>query len=143
MLIGTSCTSTRMNKELLVHNTQMQQLAIKKMDPIEKLDILAAYTVEALENSLEYNKTKDVIKFIKLYSRQNKQPVERIYKEISHWYLNLNDAEKLLYGARLATKPYVRQLYTVIPKVEKKINKKLDKILFIGKFMKLAGLGLS
>jgi len=76
----------------MLHNTQLQQLAKKKMPPLEKLDQLAAHTVEALENSLEYNKTKDIVKFIKAYSKQNKQPIEDIYQEISQWYLGLSDA---------------------------------------------------
>lgn len=141
-IILSSCTSTRMKKELSLHNAQLSQLAGASMQPLDKLDALAAYSIEALENSLEYNKTKDMVKFIKLYSQQNKKSVDKIYNDISKWYLALSDGEKLIVAARIATKPYVRQLLKVVPKVESKIDRKLDKIFYISRFMKLLNLGL-
>lgn len=141
-IIMSSCTSTRMKKDLSLHSAQLNQLAASSMEPLEKIDVLAAYSIEALENSLDYNKTKDIVKFIKLYSQQNKKPVDKIYKEISKWYLSLSDGEKLIVAARIATKPYVGQLLRVVPKVEKKIDRRLDKIFYISRFMKLLNLGL-
>lgn len=131
-----------MKKELFFYSSQLEQLAYSEREPIEKLDVLAAYSVEALEASLDYNKTKDVVKFIKLYSQQNKKSVDKIYSDISKWYLGLSDTEKLIAGARIATKPYVRHLLRVVPKVEKKIDRKLDRIFYIARFTKLLGLGL-
>jgi hypothetical protein len=128
-----------MKKELLLYSTQLKQLAASNMEPLDKLDVLAAHSVEALEASLEYNKTKDIIKFIKLYNQQNKPSVDKIYQDISQWYLSLGPAEKLIAGARIASKPYVVQLLRVIPKVESKIGRKLDRIFYIAKFTKLIG----
>ncbi len=136
-----SCTSAKMKKDLTFYNAQLAQLATKDMEPLTKVDAFAAITIEALETSLEYNKTKDVVKFIRLYSSDNKKSVDKIYNEISKWYLDLGPGEKLVVGARLATKPYIRQLLNVYPKVEKRVDRKLDRIFYLARFTKLLGLG--
>lgn len=142
VLMMSSCTSMKMKKELTFHSVQLEQLANSSRKPIDKIDALAAISIEALENSLDYNKSKDVVKFIKLYSKQNKSSINKIYDEISNWYLNLSDSEKLVVAARLATKPYIRQLLHLVPKVEKKINRKLNKIFYMSRFLDLLKLGI-
>ncbi len=131
-----------MKNDLLLHNTQLNQLAASDKAPLEKLDALAAFSIEALENSMEYNKTSDAVKFIRLYSQQNKKAIDAIYEDISSWYLGLTDTEKIIVAARIATKPYVAQLLNLMPKVEHKIDRKLDRIFFISRFTKLLGIGL-
>lgn len=137
LILGQSCRSTKMDKMLLYHSSQLDQLAKRDMHPTEKMDVLAALMVEALEESLQFNKTKNSIRFLKMYTKQNQKSVEAIYKQVEAWYVPLSPAQKLVATARLATKPYVRQLYNLVPKVEKKINRKLKTIFFLSKFTKL------
>jgi len=132
-----SCTSAKMNKMLTYHNAQLAQLAKKQLEPSKKVDMLVALMIEALEESMEFNKPKDSVKFLKAYTRQNKQSVDIIYKEVEAWFNGLSTTGKVIETARLGTKPYVRQLYHIVPKVEKKINRKLNKIFFLARFTKL------
>lgn len=137
LLLNSACASKKMAKQLLYHNTQLTQLADKQMDPSEKVDIMAALMVEALEESLTFSKTKDSVKFLKTYTKQNKPAIDILYGEISQWYNGLSMSSKLIETTRIATKPYVRQLLNVAPKVEKKIERKLDTIFFLSRFTKL------
>jgi len=98
---------------------------------------MAALMVEALEEALQFSKTKHSVQFLKQYTKQNQASIDIIYKEVETWYVNLSPAEKLIATARLATKPYVRQLYNLVPKVEKKINRKLKTVFFLSKFTQL------
>ena len=132
-----SCSSAKMNNMLTYHNAQLEQLSIQKMEPTKKVDVLVALMIEALEQSLEFKKSKDSVKFLRAYTKQNKQSVDRIYKDIERWFMGLSTTGKLIETARLGTKPYVRQLYNIVPKVEKKIGKKLDKVFFLARFTKL------
>jgi len=126
-----------MDKMLLYHSTQMEQLANRKMPAIQKLDVLAALAVEALEESLQFSKTKHSVSFLKQYSSQNRASVDKIYQEVETWYTGLNDSEKLIATARIATKPYIRQLLNLVPKVEKKLKRKLKPIFFVARFVNL------
>ena len=137
LFAANSCKSAKMDKMLLYHSAQMEQLANKKMPPSQKIDVLAALAVEALEESLQFSKTKESVKFLKQYTSQNKSSVDRIYKEVESWYLGLSVSEKLIETARIATKPYVRQLLNLMPKVETKLKRKLKPIFFISKFVNL------
>ena len=136
-LVMPSCSSSKMNKKLLYHSTQLEQLVEKDISAPAKVDVLAALMVEVLEESLTFNKTKDSVKFLKSYSNQNKGSIDKLYEEVARWYNGLSASQKVVETARLATKPYVRQLLNIAPKVEKKVKRKLDTIFFFGRFAKL------
>ncbi|MDA9773592.1 hypothetical protein N9B82_01430 [Saprospiraceae bacterium] len=137
LMFTSSCSSVKMEKMLLYHSSQLEQLAKREMAAPEKVDVMAALMVEALEESLQFAKTKHSVKFLREYTKQNQSSVNKIYKEVESWYNSLSTTERLVATARLATKPYVRQLYNLVPKVEKKINRKLKTIFFLSKFTNL------
>lgn len=134
-LLMSSCKSTRMNKMLLYHNSQLEQLVQKNLPVPDKIDVLAALMVEALEESLEFKKTKDSVKFLKAYSNQNKESVDALYGQVVEWYSGLSPSMKLIETAKLGSKPYVRQLLNVAPKVESKLKRKLRTIFFMHRFL--------
>lgn len=140
VFVGMSCTASKMNKMLVYHNAQLDQLAKKKMAPLKKMDVLADLMVLALEESLEFNKPKDSVKFLRTYTAQNKESIDKIYREIARWYNGLNATGKLVATAKIGLKPYVIQLVNLAPKVEKKINRKLKNIFFLSRFVRLLGL---
>lgn len=137
VLLFSSCRSTKMNKMLLYHSSQLEQLVKKDIPAPDKIDVLAALMVEALEESLEFKKTKDSVKFLKSYTAQNKESVNAIYGQVATWYSGLSPSMKLVETTRLATKPYVRQLLHVAPMVEKKIKRKLKTVFFMHRFLSL------
>ena len=132
-----SCSSARMHKLLLYHSAQMDQLVERDLAVPDKMDVLAVLMVEALEESLQFKKAKDSVKFLKSYTKENKSSIDALYHEFSNWYKGLNSAEKLIETARIARKPYVRQVLSLYPKVEKKINRKLSAVFVLTKFVKL------
>ena len=137
LFLLSSCRSARMQKMLIYHSSQLEQLVNRDMAAPDKMDVLAALMVEALEESLEFKKTKDSVKFLKAYTKDNKPALDALYREFSSWYLSLSPTQKLIETTRIATKPYVRQVLNVVPKVETKIKRKLNTVFALGRFVKL------
>lgn len=139
-IFTSSCASKKMAKQLTYHNSQLAQLAERNMDAGEKVDVLAALMIEALEESLQFQNPKNTVKFLKRYTKQNKASINSIYNEIEAWYSPMSPTSKLVATARIGTKPYVRQLLNLVPKVESKINRKLKAVFFLSRFTSLLGL---
>ena len=137
LFLVSSCRSARMQKMLMYHSIQLEQLVERDMAAPDKMDVLAALMVEALEESLEFKKTKDSVKFLKAYTEDNKSSLDALYREFSKWYIALSPTQKLIETTRVASKPYVRQVLIVVPQVETKINRKLKTIFGLTRFIKL------
>lgn len=133
-----SCGSVRMNKLISAHNTRLSQAALSKtMSPEQKLDVLGASFVEVISESLGYVNPKNSVKHFDQFAKVNKKEIDLIMSSVEEWQGDMGEVEQILMVAKIATKSYTKDLVTLLPKLERKINRSVKTISFLSKFVKV------
>jgi hypothetical protein len=133
VLFFSGCTASRMANMQEGHRIELQRVAESNLSPEKKLDVLGAHFVQVLEETLRFGSVKNSVKYVQGFSRENEGSVNRIMEDVDNWIDGMSIAEQLFFAGKLATKPYLKQTIELIPKVEQKVNRKLDTFILLSK----------
>lgn len=133
-----SCGSVRMNKLMNAHNSRLSQAALSKtMSAEQKMDVLGSSFVQVINESLGYVNPKNAVKHFDQFAKVNKKEIDMIMSSVEDWQGNLGEVEQILMIAKIATKSYAKDLVTLLPKLERKINRSVKTITFLSKFVNI------
>jgi len=133
-----SCGSMRINKLMKVHNSILSEAAFSKtMSPEEKMDVLGGSFVQVINESLGFVNPKNAVKHFDQFAKVNKKEINTIMASVEEWQGGMSEVEQLLVIAKLATKSYSKDLVTLLPKLEKKIDRSVKTISFLSKFVNI------
>lgn len=133
-----SCGSVRMNKLMNAHNSRLSQAALSQtMSPEQKMDVLGASFVQVINESLGYVNPKNSVKHFDQFAKVNKKEIDMIMSSVEEWQSDMGDVEQILMVGKIATKSYAKDLITLLPKLERKINRSVKTISFLSKFVKV------
>lgn len=124
------------------HKVNLNKALSFNDDPSRQMDMLAESYVQVIKEALNYGKVKNSVKHIKTFSKQNKPEIDAIMKNLNNWTSDFDPAEKLLMIGKLASKPYAKELITLVPKLEQKLNRKISTFTFLSKFVDIFKLKL-
>jgi hypothetical protein len=122
LIISQSCASSKQNKWLSAHQTQLTQLANGKLNSEAKLDGLLADFVLLMKEDLKFVNPKKGVKYIKKYHDQNIGVIEKIIQENEKSQSDMNLLDKGAFAIRVLQKPYIKDLVDLAPKFKKKYN---------------------
>lgn len=135
MLSLQSCGTARINNLMKVHNSVLSEAALSKtMSAEEKMDILGASFVQVINESLGYVNPKNSIKHFDQFAKVNKKEIDMIMSSVEEWQGSMGEVEQILMIANIATKSYAKDMITLLPKLEKKIDRSVKTISFLSKF---------
>ena len=137
ILLFSSCGAAKIAKLLPPHKTKLAQAATGNMQGEAKMDILGETLVNVLEESMSFTRVRCSIKHVDKFGEQNEGSMNKLVKDLGGWLDSQPLADKLLLAARIANKPYAKKLVKLVPKFERKVNRKIKTYRFIGKAMKL------
>ena len=133
-----SCGSMRINKLMRAHNSILSEAAHSTtLSPQKKMDILGASFVQVINESLGYVNPKNSIKHFDQFAKVNKNEINMIMASVEEWQSNMGEVEQILMIANIATKSYAKDMVTLLPKLERKIDRSIKTITFLSKFMKV------
>lgn len=136
-LMTSSCAGVRMNKGIKAHSKYLEDVAYGNLSSEDKLEALALDMIAMLNESLDFKKARHSHKFITTYLDKNEASMNAIYSEFNNWYKALSIFEKGEVISRQVQKPYVKELRQVIPKMEKKLNRKIKSYQRIYRFFEI------
>jgi hypothetical protein len=122
LLVSQSCASSKQNKWLATHQTQLTQLANGNQNSEAKLDGLLADFVLLMKEDLKFVNPKKGIKYVKKYHDQNLGAIESILQENEKAQSSMNLLDKGAFAIRILQKPYIQDLIDLAPKFKKKYN---------------------
>ena len=138
LLSSQSCGSVRMNKLMNAHNSKLSQAALSTtMSAEQKMDVLGASFVQVINESLGYVNPKNAVKHFDQFAKVNKKEIDMIMSSVEEWQGNMGEVEQILTIGKIATKSYSKDLITLLPKLERKINRSVKTITFLSKFVKI------
>jgi hypothetical protein len=147
LLVSQSCASSKQNKWLSAHQTQLTQLANGKLNSEAKLDGLLADFVLFMKEDLKFVNPKKGIKYVQKYHDQNIDAIEKIIQENEKTQSSMNLLDKGAFAIRVLQKPYIQDLVDLAPKFKKKYNQYAFVAKMSGKMTgglsKVAGKGLN
>ncbi len=133
-----SCGAARVNKLMRAHNSILSEAANSTtMTPQKKMDILGASFVQVINESLGYVNPKNSIKHFDQFAKVNKKEINMIMASVEEWQGEMGEVEQILLIANIATKSYAKDMVTLLPKLERKIDRSVKTITFLSKFMKV------
>lgn len=136
-LLLTSCASTRMLKQQSQYEIQLRQLVKSDMNIEDKVDGVAEIFDDVLQESMEYNSSKNTAKHINQFTKRNKSSIDVLLDQIEAEMATMNAVEQISFSVRVLRQPYIKSFVSIVPKVEKKINRKLRQIQMFGRFIKI------
>jgi len=137
ILLFSSCGAAKIARLLPPHKTNLAQAANGSMEAEAKMDILGETLVNVLEESMSFTRIRCSVKHVDKFGEQNERSMDKLVKDLGGWLEGQPLADKLLLAARIANKPYAKKLVQLVPKFERKVNRKIKTYRFIGKAMKL------
>ncbi len=131
------CTASKLAKRLVEHQNALSLAANGNATPQEKFDILAETFVSVLDESIRYTNPKKTVRHVTTFSNQNEKNIEKLTKDLSKWMSGLTLVEQLAFAGSIATKPYAADLINLIPKFERKVNRKIKTFKVLSKIGKV------
>jgi len=128
-----SCAGAKLAKLQSAHKSTLSNPTNKRLAGEKKLDLLAETLVKVLDESIAFNSVRCSVKHVDQFSDNNGQSVEALVKDVGQWIDGMSTPEKLLFAAQAAKKPYAGQLVRLIPKFEKKVNRKIRTFKILAK----------
>ncbi len=128
-----SCAGAKLTKLQGIHKTTLSNPANKRLAGEKKLDLLGETLVKVLQESIEFNSIRCSVKHVDQFGDNNSQNVEALVNDVSKWIGGMSTPEKLLFASQAAKKPYAKELVNLIPKFEKKVNRKVRTFKILGK----------
>lgn len=107
------------------------------VDIEEKMDGVAMVFDQVLQESMDYGSDRNTLKHINTFTRRNKETMNLLYIQIEEEMKTMNPAQQIQFSIQILRKPYIKSFVVLVPKVERKINRKLRQINMFGKFLKI------
>jgi len=137
LITSTSCNSTKWLDALAGHRAAIVGILGDDVDPREKLDVTASTLLAVMNESLSIGPIKKSARHLDQFNKANQKDLDKVFKDIGSWIGGMSKSERNLFYLSLATKPYTLELIRTIPRVEKKISRKIGTYLLFGKLLKL------
>lgn len=132
LFVLSSCNATRW---LADHRAEIQRLAGDNVPPQEKFDGLATTMVEVLEEAIRFGSVKKNVQHVQKFTKQNEKDIDKIIKEIDAWQQGMNTGQKIRFGAHAITQPYAKDLIDVVPRYKRKVDRKINQMIFLTKIL--------
>jgi hypothetical protein len=120
ILTSNGCASLQQNKWLKAHRNHFVQLKAPSLSTEQRLDGLLTDYVTFLKEDLKFINPVKGIKYVKKYHDQNLASMDKILAEAASWQSKMSAVDKVAYGARVAKKPYLKDLLDLAPKFKRK-----------------------
>jgi len=137
-----SCSASKMSQAMSLHKANLSKALTLNEDPSKQMDILGETYVQVINEALSYGSIKNSVKHIKTFSKQNKPELDAIMKNLNNWTADFEPAEKLMIIGKLASKPYASELLSLVPKLERKVNRRISTFTFLSQFVDIFSLKL-
>lgn len=131
-----SCASTRMMTQQAEYSRMLKSLVNAPIGIEEKMDGVAQVFDMVLQESMDYGSDKNTLKHINQFQKRNKSTMNELYQQMESEMKKMNVAQQLQFSISILRKPYIKSFMEIVPKVEKKINRKIRQISMFGKFLK-------
>lgn len=138
----TGCASTRMIHQQYEYKRELNRLINAEMSAEEKVDHVALIFEKVLLESMDYPSSRRTYKHITTFTKDNKQTLNVLIDQVEEHMASLTVLEKLQFSGRMLRKPYVKTFRTLVPKVEKKMNRKLRQFQIFGRLISVLSLNL-
>jgi hypothetical protein len=136
MSMMASCASTRMMTQQVEYERTLKRLINAPIDIEEKMDGVAMVFDQVLQESMDYGSDRNTLKHINTFTKRNKKTMNLLYDQIESEMKTMNAGQRIQFSVSILRKPYIKSFVAIVPKVEKKINRKLRQINMFGKFLK-------
>lgn len=133
----TSCVSTKMFKQQNDYERELGLILKLNENPEMKVDELAMVLNDVLQESMNYRSSKHSLRHINQFSDRNQQTLGLILDDLEEDIGKFTLIEKLNFVATILKKPYIKSFREVVPKVEKKIDRKLRQLRIFGRFLSI------
>ncbi len=140
LVFSSSCKSTKMLEALAEHRRAIVGALGDNVSPREKLDVAASTLLSVLNESLSIGPVKKSVRHIDQFNKANQKDLDKLFDQIGSWIGGMSKNERNLFYLSLATKPYTLELIRTIPKVEKKISRKIGTYLLFSRLLKFVKL---
>jgi hypothetical protein len=120
LLLQTGCAAWQQNRWLAAHRAELQRLANSNLSAEQKVDGLIQNYVKFMNEGLRFVDPTKGVKYVRKYHDQNAASIEKILKDAERWQGNLDTADKIALGVRVAKKPYINDVIDLAPKFKKK-----------------------
>ncbi len=126
LLSLSSCTASKMAKLMNGHQTVLQEAISANLSPADKLDVVGNSFATALEEALSYSSIKKSVKHIDQYSDKNEKELNTLINGLDGWIEGMSTPEKLMLLGNLTSKPYAKKIIDLVPKFERKVNRRIQ-----------------
>ena len=133
----TSCASTKMLNRQAEYERELNRLVRAPLSLEDKMDAVAGIFNEVLQESLDYNRAKHTLKHINQFQKRNKTTLNLLYQQMEEEVTSMSPGEQIAFSVTILRKPYIKSFMTIVPKVEKKINRKLKQVATFGRFLRI------
>ncbi len=137
IVLISSCASTRMMKQQTEYEILIKRLVLSDNSVEAKVDGVAQVFDDVLQHSMSYSSNKRTLKHINQFTQNNKETLNVLLNQIEDELSGMNAVEQVQFSVKILKKPYIKSFIDVVPKVEKKIDKKLRQIQMFGRFIKI------
>lgn len=140
LLLLSSCATAKFNTAIQKHSDNLKAVLGPDFSAEQKTDAIGRTLVEVLEESLEITSVKKSINYMSSFGKQNEKIIDQLLSEIGTTNGNMEGLEQGLFLLKMGQKDYVKKLIQLIPKFEKKVNRKVKTFNFMSnifKFLKL------
>ncbi len=137
VLVLSSCASTRMIQQQNQYDRALKELVKADLDIEEKVDQTALILNKVLQESMDYMSNRKTTKHINTFTKRNKASLNAILDQVEGYMRTLGPLQQLAFTARIVRKPYMKSFIDIVPKVERKINRKIRQLQFFGRFVKI------
>ncbi len=116
----TSCASMKQNGWLKNHQATLNRAAQSNIPAEDKMDILLTQYAVLMNEGLGFVNPVKGVKYIQKFQKQNDASISKIVGEGGNWVSNLSTGEGVMFGLKVAQKPYVRSYIDLVPKFHRK-----------------------
>ena len=120
LLSLTSCASAKQNSWLKTHQTNINRAAQSNGSSEEKMDVLLTQYAVLMDEGLKFVNPVKGVKYIQKFQKQNDVNISKIVGESGNWVTNLSTGEGVMFGLRVAQKPYLNRYIDLVPKFHRK-----------------------
>ncbi len=135
VILFNGCTSIKLMNTQLNHEKELKRLVHSDLEIEEKVNQFSRLLNDVIQESMEYSSNRNTYKHIQHFTKRNKSTISMLIEQIENEMSSMNPIQKVQFSFRLLKQPYTKSLIELVPKVEKKINRKIRQIHLIGKFI--------
>ena len=116
----TSCASAKQNSWLKAHQTELSRVAQSNISSEEKMDVLLTHYAVLMGEGMQFTNPVNGVKYLEKFQKQNEESISKIVGQSSSWVGKLNAGEGIMFGVRIAQKPYINKYVELVPQFHRK-----------------------